>query len=184
MIQHDGFVDGAGVVVQAPGDGEIHGEVVLGHSEGAQIFHHGPQLLQALVKDLAAAPVGLQGGEHFCVGAGDGDELQNFGGGVFGHAPSIRRALTLSAPILSSLSTVRMISPGLVGQALHVVEAGEDLPVVHPDLELLQAQGGEGLVDDGGNLRLVGDIQLAVADDVDVALVKLPEPARWARSPR
>ena len=35
----------------------------------------------------------------------------------------------------------------------------------------------EGLVDDGGDLRLVGDVQLAVADDVDIRLVELPEAA-------
>ena len=67
--------------------------------------------------------------------------------------------------------------PGLLRQTLHGVEAGEDLPVVHPDAEPLQAQGGEGVVDDGGDLRLVGDVQLAVADDVDVGLVELPEAA-------
>ena len=33
------------------------------------------------------------------------------------------------------------------------------------------------LVDDGGNLRLVDDVQLAVADDVDVGLIELAEAA-------
>ncbi len=66
---------------------------------------------------------------------------------------------------------------GLLRQAQHGVKAVEDLPVVHPDLEALQAQGGEGPVDDGGDLRLVGDVQLAVADDVDVRLIELPEAA-------
>ena len=73
---------------------------------------------------------------------------------------------------------------GLLGEAQHGVEAVEDLPVVYPDLEALQAQGGEGAVDDGGDLRLVGDVQLPVPDDVDVRLIELPEAARWARSPR
>ena len=38
----------------------------------------------------------------------------------------------------------------------------------------MQAQGGKGLVDDGGDLGLVGDVQRAVADDVDVGLIELP----------
>ena len=69
------------------------------------------------------------------------------------------------------------MSPAPVRQALHGVEAVEDLPVVDPDLEALQAQAGEGAVDDGGDLRLVDDVQLAVADDVDVRLIELPEAA-------
>ena len=36
---------------------------------------------------------------------------------------------------------------------------------------------GEGAVDDGGDFRLIDDVQLAVTDDVDVRLIELPEPA-------
>ena len=46
-----------------------------------------------------------------------------------------------------------------------------------PDLEAPEPQGGEGLIDHRGDLGLVDDVQLAVADDVDVGLVELPEPA-------
>ena len=177
MVQHHRLVNGAGVVVQAPGDGQVHGEVVLGHPEGGQVLHHLAQLLQALVEGLVAAPVTLQGGQDSGVVPGDGDEGENL----------IRRRL--ADPLLDEQGAdlvgadlVQLVHgahdvPGLALQALHGIEAGENLPVVHPDLKALQAQGGEGLVDDGGDLRLVGDVQLAVADDVDVALVELPEPA-------
>ena len=57
------------------------------------------------------------------------------------------------------------------------IKAVQDLPVVHPDLEPPQPQGGERLVDNGRDLRLVENGELPVADDVDVGLVKLPEPA-------
>ena len=70
-----------------------------------------------------------------------------------------------------------MISPDCCGKTQHGVKAVEDLPVVHPDLEALQPQGGEGPIDDGGDLRLVADVQGAVADDVDVRLIELPEAA-------
>ena len=85
MVQHDGLVDGAGVVVQPPGDGEVHGEVVLGDAEGGQVLHHGGQLLQALVEDLVPAPVALQGGQDGGVVPGDGDEVQNLPGGLLRH---------------------------------------------------------------------------------------------------
>ena len=64
--------------------------------------------------------------------------------------------------------------PGPLFQAQQGEEAVEDLPVVHPDPEAVQAQGGEGLVDDGGDLRLVEDVQGPVPDHVDVRLVELP----------
>ena len=69
------------------------------------------------------------------------------------------------------------MSPDLLGQAQHGIKAVEDLAVVHPDLEALEPQLTERTVDDGGHLRLVGDVQLAVADDVDIRLIELPEPA-------
>ena len=50
----------------------------------------------------------------------------------------------------------------------------EDFPVVYPDLEPFQAQLGKGLIDDRGDFRLVGDVQPAVTDDVDVRLVEFP----------
>ena len=65
----------------------------------------------------------------------------------------------------------------MLRQTLHGVEAVEDAAVVDTDLESLQSQFGKGLVDNGGDLRLVGDIQLAVADHIDIGLIELPEAA-------
>ena len=65
----------------------------------------------------------------------------------------------------------------LVGQPHHGVEAVENFAVVDSNLEPLQTQLREGTVDDGGDFRFVDDVQLAIADDVDVCLIELPEPA-------
>ena len=46
VVQQRRLVHGAGVVVQSPGDGQVHGEVLLRHAEGGQILHHGFQLGQ------------------------------------------------------------------------------------------------------------------------------------------
>ena len=151
--------------------------MVLGDAEGGQVLHHGGQLLQALVEDLVPATVALQGGQDGGVVPGDGDEVQNLPGGLVRHPLLQQQGADLVRADLVQLVHGAHDVPGLGLQALHGVEAGEDLPVVHPDAEALQPQGGEGLVDDGGDLRLVGDVQFAVADDVDVALVELPEPA-------
>jgi hypothetical protein len=53
----------------------------------------------------------------------------------------------------------------------------QNLPVVDTDDKSGQAQRGKAPVDDGGDLRLVHDVERAVADDVDVGLIKLPEAA-------
>ena len=66
---------------------------------------------------------------------------------------------------------------GPVAHAVHGVEAVEYLAVVHLYLELGNAKLCKGVVDDGGDLRLVYDVQLAVADDVYIGLVELTEAA-------
>ncbi len=44
-------------------------------------------------------------------------------------------------------------------------------------MEFLQAQPGEGLVDNSGDFRFVGNIQFSVSDDINIRLIELPEPA-------
>ena len=61
VLGHEGFVHGAGVVVQPPGDGQVHREFLLGHPEGPQVLHHCGQLVQSLVEQLMPSPVRLQG---------------------------------------------------------------------------------------------------------------------------
>ena len=179
VVQQGGLVDGAGVVVQAPGDGQVHSKILGGHAEGRQILHHGVQLREALVEHLVPVLIALQCRQHFLVGAGDGDEFQNLAGlllrkgNFLVHEDGFH---LLRADLVQLVHGTHNVA-GLLRQAQHGVKAVEDLPVVHPDLEPLEAQGGEGLVDNGGNLRLVDDGQLAVADDVDVRLIELPEPA-------
>ena len=80
VIQQGGLVDGAGVVVQAAGDGQIHREVVLGHAEGGQVLGDGVQLVQTGVEHLVLAAVAFKGGQHLGVGAPDGDELEDLVG--------------------------------------------------------------------------------------------------------
>ena len=177
MIQQGGLVHGAGVVVQAPGDGQVNGKVLPGHAEGGEVLHHGLELLQALVKDLVPACVALQGGDDLCVIPGDGDELENFRRLLVGQAHVLHQegADLLRADLVQLVHGAHDVA-GFFGEALHGVEAVEDT-AVDPDLEPLQSQLGKGLVDDGGDLRLVGDIQLAVADHVDIGLIELPEAA-------
>ena len=144
-----------------------------------EVLHDGGQLVQALVEQLVAATVALQGGQHLVVIPLDGDELQNLLGLLPSDAdvlPGEEGGHLLGADLLQLVHGAHDV-PGLIREAQHGVEAVQNLPVVHPDLEPLQAQGGEGLIDDGGDLRLVDDVQLAVANDVDVRLVELPEAA-------
>ena len=179
MIQHGGLVHGAGVVIQATGDGQVHLKVLLGHAEGGQIAGHGGQLVQALVKQGVTAAVALQGLEDLFIAAVDGDKAHDLTGLVGGQADLLghEQLLHLGRADLVQLVHGAHDGPGLVGQVQHGIEAVQNFAVVHPDLEALQAHGGKGAIDDGGDLRVVGDVQLAVADDVDISLIELAEAA-------
>ena len=163
MVQHGGLIDGAGVVVQSPGDGQVHGEVSLRHAEGSQIFCHRVQLIQAQVKDLVPAPVALQGGQDLLVGAGDGGKAEDLPGLLRREAGLHQQLGHLVRADLVQLVHRAHDLAGLLGKTQHGVKAVEDLPVVHPDLEPLQSQGGEGLVDDGGDLCLIDDGEPAIS---------------------
>ena len=178
MVEHQRLVDGAGVIVQPAGDGQIHGEVRLRHAEGGEILHHGPQLVKALVKGGVHAPVALQRGEHLVVGAADGHEVHH----VFGLAGKHFDLVDQQLAHLFGADLVQLVHgahdlAGLFAHAVHRVEAVEQLAVVHADLKAADAQTREGVVDDGRDLGLVGDVQLPVADDVDVGLIEFPEAA-------
>ena len=67
IVQQGCLIHGTGVIVQAPGDGQIHGEIDLRNAEGGQVTGDGGKLIQPLVKQLMAAPVALQGGEHLVI---------------------------------------------------------------------------------------------------------------------
>ena len=179
MVQHGGLVDGSGVVIQPTGDGQVHGKVALRHAKGGQVLCDGPQFVQSSVKERVTAPIALQSGKDFSVTALDGDEFQDLIGLVLGEAdvlPSEEGGYLLPADLVQLVHGTHDVS-GLVCQPQHGVKAIEDLPVIHPDLEAPQAHFGKGLIDDGGDLRLVGDVQFAIANNVDVRLIELPESA-------
>ncbi len=177
MVEEGSLVDGAGVVIQTPGDGQVNGEVGLRHAEGGQVYGDGLQLGKALVEHFVPAGVALQSGQNLGVGTMNGDEEKDFVRLIVGQAAVLQQdQLDLFGADLVQLVHGTHDVPGLFGQTQHGVEAVENLPVVHPDLEPAQAEAPEDLVDDGGNLRFIQNVQLAVADDVDVRLVELPEP--------
>ena len=178
MIQQRGLIDRAGVVIQTAGNGEIHGKVLRRDAESCQIAHHGFQLAESLIEGFIFAGIAVQRRQNFLVGAFDGDEFQNFIGVRFTDG----KILHQNGFHLFRANFVQLVHGthhvgGFLRQPQQGIEAVQNLPVVHPDLESLQPQGGEGLIDDGGNLRLVGDVQLAVADHVNVRLIELPEAA-------
>ena len=178
VIQQRGLIDRAGVVIQTTGNGEIHGEILRRYAKVRQILHHGVQLAEPLIEHLVSASVALQRRQDLCIAALDGDELQD----LIGVALTDGEILYQNGFYFFGTDLIQLVHGahhvgGFLRQAQHGVEAVQDLPVVHPDLEPLQAQGGEGLIDDRGDLRLVGDVQLAVADDVNVRLIELTEPA-------
>ena len=108
VVQHDGLIDCAGE--SSPGMVRSTAKWSPGTPEGGEILDHQAQLLQTLVKDLFRPLIGFQGRQHLGIGASDGDKTQNLLGAAWEIPCSTSRAWTFSGPILSSLSTVRMIS--------------------------------------------------------------------------
>ena len=78
MIQQEGLIHGTGVIVQAPGDGQVNSEVFLRHAKGGQIGGNDLQLVQARVKGFVPPGVAFQGVDHLGVASPDGDKGQNF----------------------------------------------------------------------------------------------------------
>ena len=178
MVEQRRLVDGAGVVVQPARDRQVDGEVLLRHAEGGEVLHHRRQLIQTLVEDVAAAAVALERGEHLAVAAGDGDELQDLARLLVRQADVLHQ----TGPDLLRADLVEFIDgahdvAGLLREPQHRIKAVQDLAVVHADLETLEPEGGERLVNDGGDLGLVRDVKFAVADHVDVGLIELAEAA-------
>ena len=178
MIQKRRLVDSAGVVVQPARNGQIDGEILLRHAKRAEQLRHGRKLVQTLIEDLISAAVLLQRGQDLAVRAADGDEGQNLVCLCFLYAARLDQqdADLVGADLVELVYRAHDIA-GLFGQAQHGVEAVENLAVIHADLEPAQAERGERLIDDGRDLGLVRDGELAVADDVDIGLIELAEAA-------
>ena len=178
MVEHPGLIDRTGVVIQPARNGQIDGEVFLRHAEGGQIAHDGRKLVEAGVELLVTAAVLLQRSQHLGVRAGGGDEAENFVGLIRRDAEVVdQRGLDLPGADLVELVHGAHDVAGLLGQAEDGVKAVENFPVVDADAEALHAKRGEYLINNRRNFGLVDDAQLAVADDVDVGLIKFAEAA-------
>ena len=178
MVQQGGFIHGAGVVVQTAGDGQIHGKIGFRHTKGRQVGTNSLQLGKTQVEQLVFAAVAFQSGNHIAIAAGDGDELQNLIGFFLADftLADQQRTNLLSANLVQLVHSAHDVA-ALFGKVHHGIETVEDLAVVHPNLESLQAEATEDLVNDGGDFGLVENVQLAIANDVDVGLIEFTEAA-------
>src|SRR5690606_4667954 len=179
------LVDGAGVVVQAPGDGEVEPVVALRHPERTDQGEHLTQLGDAFGQREAAAGRGAdlrQPGERVVVAGGPHlHENQDLVDDLVGEAearPGQRGPQGVGRPFVELVYRAqdRRLLVG-VGDPQVLVEPAQQLAVVQLDGEGADGQVGEDRVNDGGALRVVAYGQLVLADDVDVALVELAEPA-------
>ena len=178
MVEHSGFVNGAGVVVQTAGNRQVDFEVVSRNAERLHIGCNCFQLLCAEVEYLVLALVALQRREDTLGAARGLDELQQLVSRSCFHAEILdQNGLYLFCADLLQLVDGTHHIAGLFGQAEDGKEAVEHLAVVDADLEALKTERGERLVDDARHLGFVDDVQLAVTDDVDVRLIELAETA-------
>ena len=77
MVEQDGLVHRAGVVIETARDREVELEVLLRDAERGQVAHDGAQLIETGVKDVAAAAVLLEEGELIRARARAGDKAQD-----------------------------------------------------------------------------------------------------------
>ena len=178
MIQQKGLVDGAGVVVQPSGDGQVNDEVFFRHSESRQIGSDDLQFAEAGIKSLVPSCVIFQRGKNLRIRPLDGDEGENVVRLLLRQAAVLQQndLYLVNADLVQLVHGAHDVA-GLLRQTHHGVEAVENLPVVDMNLEPGQAEALEYLIDDGGDFRLVENVQLAVANDIDVRLIEFPEPA-------
>ena len=178
MVIEGRFIDRAGVVVQTARDRQVNGEVLLGHAEGAQLLGNGRQLGKAGVKDLVFAAPCLQRVQNLGVCAANGDEAQDLVGLLLRNAAVLDQdhAYLLRADLVELVDGSHDVA-GLPAQTEQGIEAVEQLAVVDADGEALEAEAAEDGIDDGRDLGLVENVELAVADDVNVGLIKLAEAA-------
>ena len=179
MIQKGRFVNCAGIVVQTSCDGQINREILLGDTEGSKVCGNSLQFRQAQIEDLISARIAFQCGNHFRVGAGNGDELQNLICLLAG-----QRAFLTHQNCLDLLCTdlVQFVHgahnlTALIAQLQHGVETVEDFSVVNANLETAQTEALEDIVNNGRDFCLIQNVQLAIADDVDICLIELTETA-------
>ena len=178
MIQQKGLIDGAGIIVQPPGDGQVNDKVFFRHSEGRQVGSDHLQFAETGIKGLVPSRVIFQRGKNLRVGSLDGNESENVVRLLLRQATVLQQndLYLVNADLVQLVHGAHDVA-GLFRQTHHGVEAVENLPVVDMNLEPGQAEALEYLIDDGGDFRLVENVQLAVADDIDVRLIEFPEPA-------
>ena len=177
MLVQEGLVDGAGVVVEPAGDGEVDAVVALGHAQVPQHLEHLTELGHARIELGLPA---LQPGQGLHrVGVGGGATPHELGEGVHGvgrQAEALPGEL-LAQPVQTALVDLVHLPQhrrlGIVGDAEAPEEAAQQPAVVEVDRERAEVQLAEDRVHGGRRLRIVPDVQRAGADDVHVALQEL-----------
>ncbi|MNM88449.1 hypothetical protein D3C81_1006660 [compost metagenome] len=187
VVAERGLVDGAGVVIQATGDGEVQAVRRFGHTQRLHQFQHFAQLGGSSTQRFTGRltgfgqhrvqlgqGVGMRGRTHF-------DEGQDALDGVRRQVEvrADQRFTHIVGTALVELVDLAQHQRLLlrVGHALGLEKAAHQLAVVQLHGELADAQLGEHRVDDGQHLGVITDAQGVLADHVHVALVELAEAA-------
>ena len=178
VVEQDGLVHRAGVVVKAARDREVELEVLFRDAERGQVAHDGAQLVKAKVKRLVPAAVLLKEGKLVRARARAGNEAQDLVRLPARDAAGVgeQRAHLVRADLIELVDGAQHVAR-LLAQTEDGEKAVEHLAVIHADAEAVQAQARERVVDDGRDLGLVQNIERTVADDVDIRLIKLAEAA-------
>ena len=134
MVQHRRFVDRAGIIIQAAGNGQIYRKMVLRDPERGQILHHSLQLVQALVEQLVPPPVLLQCGQHLLAAAVDIHKPQDLQSLLLRDV----QLLLQDAVDLFGTDLVQLIHSahdfcGFLRKPQHGIKAIQHLPVVDTD---------------------------------------------------
>lgn len=112
MVEQDGLVHRAGVVIEAARDREVELEVLLRDAERRQVAHDGAQLVEAEDKRLVPARGTVEEGELVRTRARAGNEAQDLVCvSLVTPQVSVSARRHLVRAVLSSLSMVRSTSP-------------------------------------------------------------------------
>ena len=136
MVCHNGFINGAGVIIQPAGNGEIDGKVLFRNSELFQMCRHCNQLIQPLVKHSIHTAIPCKGGKHLVVGAGDRHKVHHIFGFAWKHLHFVyQQEAYFFRPDFIELVDSTHDLPCLFRHPVHTVEPIENLAIIHMDFK-------------------------------------------------
>ena len=182
MVVQGGFVDSAGVVVEAARDRKVQREMRFRHTERLDQAEHLLQLRPALFERRAACAKRVEFRQGIDErGRAERDEIDEFVHDVRGKTKGVTGQRCTHRIRAAFVELVHLAQHGSltlsVGESQPFEPAAHQFAIVDLDRERAKVEVAEHVVDDRRQFGVVAYRQTVLADHVDVALVELAKPS-------